>query len=227
MMGLLINPFVAFPAFSPASIPDLVGWYDASALPPQTDGTAITPTWTDRVGNVGTIAGAGPTYNTNVQNGLPGAYFGAGQGLNSLVGTSGANDLTYILAVKITDTTTGGFRDILQGNDTTWLITAANGFWEHYHSGTAHIIGSAINSGAGTRILGITQDAGVLTTFYENGVSQGTLVPILDPGPMGFGQTVFAEPFLGWLLEICMYDRVLTAGEMTAVNDYLSAKWAI
>lgn len=210
---------------SPASIPNLVGWYDASALTPQTDGTAITPTWTDRVGNVGTVSGAGPTYNTNVQNGLPGAYFGTGQGLNSLVGTAGAHDLTYAAVIKITDTTTGGFRDIMQGQSEYWSISAVNGFWTQYGGGGSSVTGSALAAGA--RILTATLDAGVLSTFYENGVSVGSVVPTRNPGAMGFGVAGFNDPFFGWILEVCMYDRVLTTDELTALHDSLATKWAV
>lgn len=226
MINLLINSYQFFiPPFAPDDIANLVGWYDASALPPQTDGTAITPTWTDRVGNVGTISGAGPTYNTNVQNGLPGAYFGTGQGLNSLVGTAGAHDFTYAAVVKITDTTTGGFRDLWQGNSEYFSVTALNGFWTNYGGGGAIITGSALAAGA--RILTVTLDAGTLQTFYENGTSVGSVTPIRNPGAIGFGVAGFNDPFFGWLLEICMYDRVLDSTELSDLHDYLTDKWAV
>lgn len=232
--------------FSPAAIPGLQLWLDASdASTLFQDSAGTTPAaadndvvgyWGDKSGN-GYHAAQGTTANKPLlklatKNNLPVVYF---DGLNDWLSASidinpgVAPELTVIALVTLRNSVgvaalfghdNGGYDRFV------WNSAISTG------SGTATFPGFPVN---GTyKILCVQWNQGVTngTFVYLNGSKVYTTTATHGSGTtsVGIGSIASGGPNQASQLNACeflFYNRMLTESELAAINSYLNAKWAV
>lgn len=230
--------------------PSMALHFDASRLlganfPLPSDGTSVTFAF-DLSGNnshfTSRNAARQPLFKTNIQNGLPGILF------------QDSNDvLENLSCARGLDTTKGTIFTVGTPADTTSRKTVYN-FYPLVSNATflqmflrevnndfvADVPTSAttatgVVSGNYSAIPGIWyhQYSSAGQSVYWNGVLQGsgtvaTTYQIPKPMRMLIGANrLYGSAFLGYLHEFIIYDRVLSASEITTVQNYLKWKWGI
>lgn len=215
-------------AFTPASLPNLTAWYKADAL--VLSNADPVASWTDSSGAGNHIVGTllqRPTYNTNVQNGLPAVTF---DGVANELGDAftSAQPCTFYLAVKpVTFAVNARYFDGSAVNNSTFrqrgaadtiglfagasLDTAAFGdfigAWKII-TVTANSVSSLIQVGSASAVTG---DAGATN---PDGFTLGNA-----PGGLAAINATFGE--------VVIYSAAHDAGTRALVQAYLSTKWNI
>lgn len=224
-------------AFSPTNIAGLSLWFDANrsvfsdnGVTPAVNGDPVQQ-WNDLSASANNLTGsltARPTYNTNVQNGLPGITF---DGINDTMVTS-AMTLAQPLSVfavmnQKTWVSNGGMFDglssdtmlLYQNNVTPQLrIYATQGSLANLTTFTINTFGvldaqyngvsSFVRLNNGSKVLAgqsLTGTPGGLTLGKETG--------------FGFGNVLYCE--------ILIYNTALSDTNASQVNSYLGKKWGI
>jgi hypothetical protein len=227
------TPFEEVPApVSPDSLTGLHAWYKADALS-LADEADITQ-WADSSGNLRTltpnVAGQFPTFDTNQQNGLPGARF---DGAEDFRNTHGAHaNYTWLVVAKADAAIVDGKVAVQKGHPYAHLrVDTVSDRWEWPRlNGNVNMTIPDSNIHAAQAIGVKIATAGDLTrtiNFYVNG--EHKLGPH-SPDPLSTSQTVFmlgAAAFAGHIFEIAVYSRALTDDEMAGVSNYLVAKWGL
>lgn len=216
-------------AFSPASIPGLQLWLDASQISGLNDGDAVA-TWSDASGNAnnatqGTVS-ARPTFKTNIKNGRPALQFDGvddGMGLASAITLSG---YSVFVVWSQNDATDGSVA----------LIKAGDPFNYHYLNPTS------IHHQPGTPTLStysVVTPAG--TWALTQAVRTGTSLKIGKNGTLDAGRTsttdwstdLIGAPYAGgasfnlsgYVAEILIYNSGLSDANRQLVEQYLQTKW--
>lgn len=221
-------------SFSPASIPGLKLWLDASQIVGLNDGDAVS-TWSDASGNgfdatqsVGVVK---PVYKTGIRNGKPVVRF---DGVDDyLLNASFAVNQPSTWFVVVT--TTGGspsFRFIVDAHDPgtareALIYTVATTKWSTYanvfldESGTTagstwKSVQAVFNGASSSIVVGGTTTAG---NPGSSNLSGGYNIGTIAGTPAYF--------FGGDIAEMGCYDSVLSAGNLAALQTYLNAKYAL
>lgn len=207
-------------SFLPSDIPNLGVWIDPAGEYVIKTGTAIDSVL-DRSGNgenaVQTTGANRPIWYADSLNGLPAMWYdGTNDGL--LMSTSMANNVTLFIVVKAYQNTGNG-RVLGDGSDTRGIYTDATNYLTY--NGSADF-GGAWNVWA---VLTLTISSNTGATYYNNvagatGDMGASVTTQIRLGQDGTPQKCIIAEFL-------KYDRVLTADEITQVNDYLNTKYAI
>jgi len=217
-------------AFSPASIPGLKLWLDASQIVGLNDGDSV-GTWSDTSGNANdatqATVSAKPTYKTSIQNGLPVVRFDGVDDVMTVAAVS-AQPMTFFLVGK-TSSTGRYFFDGVSGNRFV-LGDGLNG----PPNNMGIFAGSAIESS-----FTISGSSFNLWTGVANGVSSsllknGAAFASGDVGSQGLsgGMTLgnrYSDPgycLNGDLAELIIYNTSLSIANRQLVEAYLRAKWA-
>ena len=236
------------PTFAPTLLADLWAWYDASDIsslyqdsgrttPVVTDGDPVGAA-SDKSGNARHMLQAGastlkPTYTTNVQNGLPSFSFDGGDYLDT-VATVNSFPLT-IVGVARTSATIGTTRGLVSSRNSTTFgtrqyIQSTNTLIAQIDTPTKTIVSAAsvaadttflFASRFGTTLISQTLNA---TTEDDTHAAAAT-ANIVSLGRLNVNST--ASLANGHLLEVVIYNRALTADELTQVQTYLNTKWAV
>ena len=188
--------------------------------------------WSDLTGVAGdateTDPARQPTYEENVFNGLPAVRFnGEAQGLEGTFNRVSNGGLTVILVAKMdTNNSREAFFEFYSNTN------SARGFFFNYgfnEANTNHILDDT------TLNLWSAYDDSTHTDLYENGQTIYT-----DRANWGSGQsTAFTgsggyvlgddqtggDELNGYIAEFLIFDRELTASEMTSIETYLKNKW--
>lgn len=189
--------------------------------------------WTDKSGlsNNATQATANnmPLFVTNHLNGNSVIYFGTNMGM--VIADSLSLSAPYSVFTMFNRITSGGYARALQGRDANWLVGP-------YTDNIGHYAGNCVTgvySCAGTPVvLGqhyITAAINNSTTsnFYANDVNI-TLNSgyVTAPGRLALGVSgTYAEPTLGNIPEVIIYNTAFSTNARNIVEQYQSAKWGI
>lgn len=201
---------IAGSTFDPSSIAGLFLWLKADAITGKVDGDAVTA-WADSSSAGNDATSPEITYLTNQANGKPAVRFTDVTNTNKSYAvtpsiTAKAN-WTFFAVVK--DVETADVYNLAAGNDTHSLISNYVQGRTEYYSSPRTTVGN--NSYFDYRILKCTVGdtaTGVWTIGGEISHAEGNEC--------------------GWVMAECLaYDSDLSAGDITLVEDYLTAKYAI
>lgn len=232
-----------------ASIKDLVLWLEATSensfiTTEAEDGLPLTA-WYDTNPQLVTknhatrgTSNANVSYEDNAINSLPGVYFnGTAATTSNLVGnviTSTNNAFSFFIVSRLTETATGNWRPAFRNG--------SSGGWAYQKDGLSPskrdlVFPGVLDSYSTTNI---TTNAEVISathngtslSFYLNGVNDFTAtVTMTTPASQyivgNAGTTAGTSPWMGYLCEIIVFDRVLKTEERRAVEAYLGKKWGI
>lgn len=184
-------------------------------------------------------AGKQPVFITSAVGGKPGFRFDGTKYLNSVNAfLVGVDNYTIFIVFRSNSITNGSY--IIGGTDATWNrwiavrgYTAPRLDWEYGNR-------SVQNSAAffdGNPMQVTVLDDGVAAKVYRNGiyVNQNTarisfaMPPGVAIGTFNQNGSFYVAPstFVGDIAEIVVYDRGLSAGELTALDDYFKTKYGI
>lgn len=233
--------------FNPASIAGLTHWWDANDATTLTLNSGAVETWTSKAG-AKTAASQSVANNrpvTTTVNGKTALLFdGTNDGLN-FTGTSRTDETWIIAAAQTADQSSqrqmlsdGGAGTGLSATKTATLKlfeVAFGGFTEgtdrlrvQYSSTASTPMGpgvfSVVRSAAAGGFLFIdgTQRTGAVSPFS----SSFTTSKADTMSKIGYYSSTLFQ-FQGWIGEILLYDRALTASDRNNVEKYLGKKWGI
>jgi hypothetical protein len=206
--------------------------------------TGATFTWADQSGNNDNVsistAGLQPQLVTNVINGLPVVRFSGGQRLESAATAFnfGTGDLTWFHVSSLSGAVSGKHQvfGTLQNGGTFSGITAGYGSagnqaYGMFRQATDNFIvdPTPVTFNA-FNILDARRLSAAVTINLNGGmVASGTSTDSLGGGTMTVGaeRTGGAEFMLGDIAEILVYNGALSDADRTAVESYLSGRYAI
>jgi hypothetical protein len=231
--------------FSPTDIEGLVAWYDFSNVATLWQDTARTSAITtdgqeilgvtDQSGNANHLDGGttGPTYETNVKNGLS---VGRGNGTDSSLVTSGIDTPQPVTILAVVAHSTGDVssnRGFLSGENTRpYIFVPSTDVWSFY-AGTA--VNSAVAVGTSHHVI-TAKFNGASSVLYRDGTSIATG----NPGTGGFDfdgddrTRLFSssgsagtggEYWAGDIGELLIFDTALSDTDRGALEDHLQEKW--
>jgi len=210
--------------FLPTNIANLELWLDADDEDTITEVANLISQWDDKSGNGNDVAQATeadqPTFNVGALNNVE-----LKDTTDILVGsTSFVSPYTVFAVYKHIDSS--GDRGIISGDG------AADGTWRMGRNG-----GSRIYDVDATRVATNAMDTtnfvlyraienGSTSAFFINGVDEtDDSAPLGDIGIFSVGQSTRSGT--SQIQEIIIYERELTSGEITQVENYLNDKWSI
>ena len=224
--------------------PGLIFWSDAND--PSGNGTQPTTgtsigSWADKSGISGPLtqaivyAPAQPVFRTSIQNSLPGMQFDptiyetfltvASMTLGSnftIFAVSRSADNSLFMEQSADATANNGFNINGVGNPP---ATVRNGGSSVTGPTTSDWLGTSTN-------LAMVQYNGAALTGYKNSVQSWTQAGVISNTPVtdilvvGAMQTS-GHNMTGYIFEILIFNAVLSSTQISAVNNYLNAKWAI
>jgi len=215
-------------AFAPTQISNLFAWYDASSLV-GADGSRIA-SWPDKTGVGGNaltqgVGTAQPWLYTSTasrqMNGRPTAYADGSDTIAASYALS--QPVTYVCAAaNMAGAANGRVMDTL--NATRQLIDFGA------PAATSQIYAGTVQAGAVTPVGSHTMAVvfnGASSVLHVDGVNAA----IGSPGANGNGQlTLFGSGqgtyLTGMIGEFLIYNRALTAPEISQLESYLRSKWA-
>ncbi len=228
----IMSPSRFVSGFSPLDISGCIVWLDASDASTITKASDLVSQWNDKSGEANHIAqGTGtnqPLWVDSVQNGLPIIRFdGTDNFMDRATFTGGeeAQPTTIFIVCKFP--TSSGARFIIDGGTTSKRHAL-------YETTVYGMTTSVLNGTGGTLdttniLLYTAIFDGASSVFYKDQVSQFT--PSL--GTEALNGTTLGKDFGGSaysnidVAEILIYNARVSAGDITLVEDYLIAKWAV
>ena len=238
--------------FSPAQVPNLAGWYDASdkaSLFTDTGLTTQVVSDADPIGGWKDLSGTGRhltqgtagqqfLYKVNIQNGKSAAVGDAGDSFMTMTSAAVLSEVTVFLACKPNEDGTeisvlGGtaaFRFFhLQISSFVQKVRSANG-------NTAVLLESTnafVNDGNNLFVAQFSDSAN-LASMRMNGAANGSAdVSAIDhtinqtTNIVGAGDGAGAQSYFRNLYELIIYHRSLSISEIVQVENYLRAKWGL
>lgn len=243
-IGLSVSESGGGGAFSPASIPGLLGWYAARLETGLNDGDAVA-TFTDQSGNgrnaTQPTSTKRPLYKTNIINGKPALLFDnvddclqtaaidltAINGVTLFAVVSGitAGALAMIAETSPTAATNSGAFNLFRQADNTVAASARGG------SSSNFITTATVTTGA--TVISAVYDLSLATnevTVWLNGTSAGTR-PSNNNQAVNFGNYALnmgsrnngaSLPLNGYIAELLIYNSALSAANRQLIEAYLS-----
>jgi len=223
-------------AFTPASIPGLQLWLDASQIVGLNDGDPVA-TWNDVSGNgfdfVQGTGSARPTYKTGILNGKPIVRFdGVDDKLTRANFITSAASTTFAVVTR-----SGGsaFQEVVvlgaSGGSTGWVVLSASaaggagGNWGVYQGGWVESLTNL--SGVWKTIRYNTDGASAFTLTTNNGTPEsktGSGFATINTSTVGGDE--YNQMLTGDIAAILHYNRQLTTDEMNSVENWLLAQYA-
>lgn len=207
----------------------LLAWWKADAQQGYSDGDTM-DFIADSAGLNHLYSGSGFTYKTGIQNSLPACLCAHGQSYVIPVPLS-LNACTVFIVAKNTDTSNGSFYLVSSGGASVYMgvthgtpvvVRFAHEDPQYAVSGTIvetdwHYITSYQNrNSATTRVDGVAGSANTSMSIGDN----------LKFDKVS-GYVTSGYQVAGYIGEIILYSRVLSGGEISAVESYLSTKWGL
>lgn len=235
------------PPFSPTDVSGLVAWLEAED--PDGDGNSGNnsgdySTWVDKSGNgndFSALAGDEPTYIANHLNGHAALDFDGSNDAMSSGAISALNSVNdyAVYVVAESDATSGGFKYMFNGA----FNSIGSSVYGFYTSSPTEITGIRRNSafGAVTSTLSVTYTDPYIAAFYwednssylrVNGTSSstgsGTDYTITSHDNFWVGGAALGSAlFDGKICEVILYQGVLSAGDKTDIENYLTTKYGL
>lgn len=231
---MIINPFVFGSAFSPADVPGLYQWLDASQLS-LSDNDAVS-SWTDESGNgrhatQGTGANQ-PTFKTGIVNGLSVIRFDGTNDFLSLGNLSALTEGEVFVVFKLDadpGTNSGGLM---------FLGTAAADNHTPLSDGTVYdgnmstarkTVGNPVADMSTTfRVLNIWSAANDWAWNLDGSAVHTTATNTVGLSATAeLGRSSNLYPLDGDIAEYILYDNKLSGGDRTLVTAYLETKYGL
>jgi len=211
-------------SLAPDAIGNLQQWVKADQIVGLNDGDPVS-TWSDQSGNARDFTGVGaarPTYNTNVQNGLPGLNFNGAKGMTGSY-TISAQPYSIAIVLKAnSDPGANVTRIALQGA-TSWVIGSTSGFIGHYNGTDDWAYGVAITTNP---LVIVTTSATGRGRCYIDGARASEIATVTTPGLVDLGNigaNVLDSIFR--IFEVAIYNIELTPTQVYGLSLNLSTKW--
>lgn len=169
---------------------------------------------------------ARPTYNTNVQNGLPGVNLTSvsGVGMNGSFAQAGGQ-FSLMVVFRSNDLANLAGRRVVQGNTGNWLIGPYSSFPRIFNNGFIQAYYPVLTP----QVFIITQDGTTSFTGYLNGVKFGqNTAGLVHPGLIDLGASgAFNEPADCRIFELSIFSGVLTGAQISGLTKRMISKWGI
>jgi hypothetical protein len=214
-----------FSGFTPVSIEGCQIWLDANQITGLSDSDAVT-TWEDKSGNGNDFTQGvtleQPSYQTNIQNGLPAVFFDTATA-DGMIGTSSVAAPCTVFVVYSYESASSANRRAVQGANN-WLIGPYSNTHQYYNGG--FIAGPSVTQGV--FVYARAEQTSTNGYFWVDGSSQGSNSGTTAPGVFHLGaEGAFSEPLDGYIGEVIVYNTQLSAANSASVESYLSGKWNI
>ncbi len=216
-------------AASPSAIAGLSIWLDFAATYVTKDGSNRVSAVTNRGSGGNAAQGTGgnqPLWVASAQNGLPGLSFDGSRWMDGIM--TGFTDCTVIAAMQVDSGNTVSIDCV-----PTALVTYT-GVKFYHGAATSYFFrvgdsGASKASDAGTKVR--TGDSSASTGHIwidqsAGGAGGAIAQASLDNYTIG-ANAAHTEGMTGTILEVCIYDSVLSAGDRDYVEDFLKAKYSI
>lgn len=221
-------------AFSPTDIAGLRIWQDAAQITGLNDGDAVA-TWSDASGNgldlTAPSVSARPIYKTAIFGSQPAVLF---DGVDDhLQIASYTFSLTAGTIFAVYRATANSYAVVRVNNDldgTYWRYAGdGNGYWPLFRVHRLPTYPAAM-PGSGVGVYVVDVSTATQKEVWVNGVSKGTQASTFqspDRAYMG-GATGSGGPGMsGYVAEWGMYDSALSGANLTALQNYLAAKYGL
>jgi len=229
--GEMIIGGVPFVPFSPADIPNLKMWLDATQITAN-HGDKVSQ-WSDLSGNNNhAIQGSGslqPTFKNTAFNGKPAVRFGevAYNLLNT--GNIALGERTYVVVMEAINPGRGSWHSVILQSAAPYyqIYGNTNGTRLNFYLDNALSLLVNIHRKA---LIGITTTQGQ-TKFYIDGENvltstAGSNTVINSPFSIG-GWAISSYGLNGNIAELLMYSGVLTDVDRQSIENYLMSKWGL
>jgi hypothetical protein len=223
--------------FTPANISGLSLWvksdagvYTDAGVTLATNGQTVRQ-WNDQSGNGNHLSQATssqrPTYVTNVVNGMPELQSVAANSQLLFTNTNFPTPFTVFLVARKTALTNGR---LLAGRNNDWLLgwwhtLARQAFWTN-----TVLLGGSVGEDPNRWWLYTGTYDGTTANVWENGTLFASVAGSFA-GPNGLevggAQNTNGEPSDSGILEVAIYNRVLTTQERQNVDTYLAKRWLL
>lgn len=212
--------------FSPDSITGLQVWLDASQITGLSDGAAVA-TWSDLSGNgrnaTQASAGARPTYQTNELNGLPVVRFDDTD--DSLgFGNIGAAFPTAAMLFIVATVVRGGYSIYNTIDNASYWRFGGNGLGYNGCFRTTRLDATGTMPDSGSSLFRLASSAAAFTLHIDGASIINGAAEYNAGDSHSIGALVHA-PGCGDIAEVLAYDSVLSAGNISAIEQYLNGKW--
>lgn len=221
-------------AWTPASIPGLRIWQDAAQITGLNDGDAVS-SWADSSGNGLALTQATgtkqPLYKTGIFGSQPAVLFDGVDDELLIASHSFSMTAGTLFAVyKATDSSYGVVKVNNDFAQQWWRYGGdGNGYWGIFYTGR---IGGYPAAMPGPNVATYLVDVSTPSQkmVLVNGVSKGTQsVAFETPDRVNMGGIVVAGTprMTGYIAEWGMYDSALSGANLTALQNYLAAKYGL
>lgn len=209
-------------------------WFDAADASTVTlSGSSVT-SWADKSGNGFSVSQGSavkqPTYLTANQNGLNTISFDGGDALRTNSGFFTGHLNTNFVVFRLTNTTNAAQYLIDTGAGTNNLLSTISNTSLRAGGGVYPTFATGLSS-ATMYVADWIQNAA--STTSSSGALNGSLTSSLNMGTVGrtglaVGEAVNSSALLsGEVMEIVVYNKILTSEQRIDIRDYLTLKWAI
>jgi hypothetical protein len=238
----LLRP-IASGVFDPRTIPDLAHWYDASDSTTVTQDSGRVANLADKVGGINaanSVTGSTqPEYITGGRNGRNVIRFVAGQSTELILSSgvtfgTGGNLIFTSVCVYFRDNSTHilGSMGFNIGVNISYHHFLSNTQMGSHTSAAATNFNLASNAGTGGFIITTARNAGTSCVMRLNGVqytdtTSTGVTNITARNSTRIGRTNVSGYMTGDIGEFLMWQRVLTADELAALERGLARKWGI
>lgn len=220
--------------FKPSQIPGLRIWQDAAQIAGLNDGDAVS-SWADSSGNGLALTQATgtkqPLYKTGIFGSQPAVLFDGVD--DELVIASHSFSMTAGTLFAVYKATTGSYGVVRVNNDTAgsyWRFFGdGNGYWGIFYTGRIESYPAAM-PGANVAARVIDVSTSTVKEVFVNGVSKGTTSILFNtPDRVNMGGIIAggSPRMTGYVAEWGMYDSALSGANLTALQNYLAAKYGL
>ena len=233
-----ISPLIALPVasleVSTQNLPTgLVAWFAADKITGVSNGSTL-PQWVDSSGNgYNLAAGVAPTYNTGVQNGLPGVLFdGATTYLQNLTFNLSLPFTVYLVS-SATNGNSGAGATIIQSFNQEWGLAWQS---DDLFISTPFGVGGPFNVSPSDNLYTDISVMGFFATSTSIGSDWNASALLIGINYGSGGTTPFGTGFqigyssnfsylAGYIFEILIFNSSLTLTQRGIVQGYLAWKW--
>jgi len=229
----LLELMAAYPAtaaaWTPASLPGLVAWYDASNSGSITQSGGAVSQWNDLSGSgfhvVQATGSKQPTTGATTLNGLNVLDF-VRANAQVLSKTSISTTVTSVFAVALNSSVPGTSVPFATNAATFFYIQTGTPFLSMYAGGGGMTTSNNTTVGTAFTVYGIVN--GGSSVLNLNGT---TSVPGTNPGSttaataLHLGNDTGTNYLNGSIAEVFVSSSVITGGDITSARTYLTGKW--
>jgi hypothetical protein len=227
---------VASSGWTPAALPSLVAWWDASNAGSITASAGLVSQWNDLSGAANHLTASGarrPTTGVDTVNSLNAMKFSGAQSMASALSSMGVSaERSWLAVIKMPSLT--GSQTVVGASSAGGTAWNCSGGLQNLNAMDVAAIGaSSTNVGSGAAVqIGVLRHNTTTWAFRLNGVADGSGTS----GANTFGFTVLVgsetlvnvDPFFftGDICELIGCDVVLGSTDLANAEAYLKAKWA-